>query len=131
MKEKSQKYTCKMCIKETTDKKDYLEGFCATCRLIKIKALYMKEKVKRLIKFQCHQEIKTFKNKKDGETDSSDFSNNISEDDNTNDDPDFVYSKSLQQKKESVLSNQKKQKCPVPPPKELCTPTAKKGKKQA
>ena len=65
------------------------------------------------------------------ETDSSDFSNNISEDDNTNDDRDFVHSKSLQQKKESVLSNQKKQKCPVPPPKELCTPTAKKGKKQA
>lgn len=50
----------------------------------------MKEKAKGLTKFQCHQEIKTFKNKEDDKTDSSDFSHNISEDDNANDDPDFV-----------------------------------------
>lgn len=50
----------------------------------------MKEKARGLTKFQCHQEIKTFKNKEGDKTDSSDFSHNISEDDNANDDPDFV-----------------------------------------
>ena len=78
-----------MCNQETTDKKDHPEGFCAICRL-KIKVSYMKEKVKGLTKFQCHQEIKIFKNKEDDKTDSSDFSHNISEDDNAKDDPDFV-----------------------------------------
>ena len=37
MKEKVQKYNCKNCNIETVGKKEFLEGFCANCRLIKSK----------------------------------------------------------------------------------------------
>lgn len=63
MKEAAQKYICKICNEETVDKKELLEGMCATWKLIKAKISYMKDKVKGLNKFQCHQEIQSLKRK--------------------------------------------------------------------
>ena len=58
MKEAIQKYKCKTCEQETEDKKVYLKGDCATCRLLKVKRKYMKQKVTTLTKFSKHQELK-------------------------------------------------------------------------
>ena len=83
MKEAIQKYRCKTCKQETEDKKVYLKGDCATCRLLKVKTQYMKRKVTSLTKFSKHQELKVLlKKEKKIDTDSSDFSDDISEDDN-------------------------------------------------
>ena len=83
MKEAIQKYKCKTCKQETEDKKVYLKGDCATCRLLKVKTQYMKRKVTSLTKFSKHQELKVLlKKEKKIDTDSSDFSDDISEDDN-------------------------------------------------
>lgn len=90
MKEKIQKYQCKTCGEETEDKKTYLKGDCATCRLFKIKTKYMEQKLANVTKFSKHQEVKALlKKQKQFDTDESDYSDNISQDDN-NDDSDYV-----------------------------------------
>lgn len=59
---------------------------------MKMKISYLKGKVGDLNQFELHQQIKHLKRKATKDTDSSDFSDKISEDDNSGDDPDFVAS---------------------------------------
>lgn len=92
MKETLQKYVCKTCKEEREDKKNYLEGQCALYQAISLKFRYMKDKLSRLTKFAQHQEIKALLKKKNkNETESSDFSDDISVDGNDKD-PDFILS---------------------------------------
>lgn len=90
MKDKIQKYQCKTCGEEMEHKKTYLKGDCVTCRLLKIKTKYMEQKLANVTKFSKHQEVKALlKKQKQFDTDESDYSDNISQDDN-NDDSDYV-----------------------------------------
>ena len=84
MKEAIQKYQYKTCGQETEDKKVYLKGDCVvTCRLLKIKTKYMEQKLIKVTKFSKHQEINALlKKQKQFDTDKSDFSDDISQDDN-------------------------------------------------
>ena len=81
MKETPQKYVCKTCKEEREDNKNYLEGQCALCQALSLKSRYMKDKLSRLTKFAQHQEIKALlKKKSKNDTESSDFSDDISVD---------------------------------------------------
>ena len=48
MKEKPQTYICKLCNKETNDKKIYLDGHCGTCKLLRLKMSYTANKLEAL-----------------------------------------------------------------------------------
>ena len=48
MKEKPQTYICKLCNKETNHKKIYLDGHCATCKLLRLKMSYTANKLEAL-----------------------------------------------------------------------------------
>lgn len=91
MKEALQDYICKLCNKETHDKKKYLHGHCAKCKLLRLKMTYTASKIEDINKFECHQQIKALKRKERVDTDEDDFSDNISENDD-NKDLDFVTS---------------------------------------
>ena len=63
MKEALQDYICKLCNKETHDKKKYLHGHCAKCKLLRLKMTYTASKIEDINKFECHQQIKALKRK--------------------------------------------------------------------
>ena len=89
MNEKVQKYICKLREKETADR-SFFGGYCASCKLIKMKISYLKRKVGDLNQFELNQQIKYLNRKETKDTDSSNFSDKITEDDNSGDDPDFI-----------------------------------------
>ena len=131
MKEKPQTYICKLCNKETNHKKIYLDGHCATCKLLRLKMSYTANKLEALNKFECHQQIKSLRKKESLETDESDLSDNISEDDNHEKDPDFVLlSVSPKKTKMSLVKKHEVLKRPVPFPdrSSFKTPTPKSKK---
>ena len=51
-------YECKRCKEWTKDKKEYLRGLCALCRLTELKTRYMEEKLQHYNKFELNKEIK-------------------------------------------------------------------------
>ena len=110
MKEAIQKYQCKTCGQETEDKKRYLKEDCATRRLLKIITKYMEWKLTKITKFSKHQEIKVLL-KKQLDTDESDFSDDISRDDNDHDSdcipetPQNNTGKSIKQRKTHLKSH--------------------------
>ena len=110
MKEAIQKYQCKTCGQETEDKKTYLKGYCVTCRLLKIKTKYMERKLTNVTKFSKHEEIKALlKKQKQHGTDESDFSDDISQDDNDGD-SDHVPETPQNNTKKSIIQKKKKKK---------------------
>ena len=110
MKEAIQKYQCKTCGQETEDKKTYLKGYCVTCRLLKIKTKYMERKLTNVTKFSKHEEIKALlKKQKQHGTDKSDFSDDISQDDNDGD-SDHVPETPQNNTKKSIIQKKKKKK---------------------
>ena len=131
MKEKPQTYICKLCHKETNDKKIYLDGHCATCKLLRLKMSYTASKLEALNKFECHQQIRSLRKKESLETGKSDLSDNISEDDNNENDPDFFLSSvSPKKTKMSLVKKHEVLKRPVPFPdrSSFKTPTPKSKK---
>ena len=117
MKEKLQTYLCKLCNKEVHEKKVYLDGHCAKCKLLKLKMSY----TENINKFEAHQQIKKLRKKEWEDTDADDFSDNISgsEDDK---DPDFVASSVSPKVKRTLMLNKPKlssHKRPVPFPKDV------------
>ena len=63
MKKLVQAYICKLSNKETKDKKIYLDGHCASCKLLRLKMSYTATKLVVLNKFECHQQIESLPNK--------------------------------------------------------------------
>ena len=78
MKEKLQTYVCKLCNKEVHDKKVYLDGHYAKCKLLRLKMSYTASKIVDINKFEAHQQIKKLRKKEWEDTDKDDFSDNIS-----------------------------------------------------
>ena len=73
----------------------------------------MKDKVKGLNKFQCHQQIKALQKKEHADIDLSDLLDDISEEDNSKSDPDFVCSmpcQKMQQVQRSLLTEKRTRK---------------------
>ena len=64
-------------VKETHDKKNYLDGHCAKCKLLRLKMSYTASKLEDINKFECHQQIKALRKKERGDTNDDDFFDNI------------------------------------------------------
>lgn len=103
IKELVQTYICKLCNKETKNKEIYLDGHCASCKLLKLKMSYTATKLEPLYQFECHQQIKAMQKKEYVETE-SDLLDNISEHGNSDKDPHFVlFSVSSKQTEKSLI----------------------------
>ena len=74
MKEKLQTYVCKLCNTEVRDKKVYLDGHCAKCKLLRLKMSYPASRLKDINKFEAHQQIKKLRKKGWEDMDEDDFS---------------------------------------------------------
>ena len=78
-------YECKRCKQWTKDKKEYLRGLCALCRLTELKTRYMEEKLQCYNKFELNKEIKLIGKKL---LESENLSDHFSDDVSSLDDPD-------------------------------------------
>ena len=74
MKEKLKTYVCKLCNTEVRDKKVYLDGHCAKCKLLRLKVSYTASRLEDINKFESHHQIKKLRKKEWEDTDEDDFS---------------------------------------------------------
>ena len=121
MKEKLETYVCKLCNKEVHDKKVYLDGHYAKCKLLRLKISYTASKIVDIDKFEAHQQIKNWE-KKNGKTLMRMIFRIIFLEIDDDKDPDFVASSVSPKVKRTLMLNKPKlssHKRPVPFPKDV------------
>ena len=80
-------YECKRCKQWTKNKKEFLRGLCALCRLTELKTRYIEEKLQYYNKFELNKEIKLIGRKLlQSENLSDDYSDDVSSLDDPDDD---------------------------------------------